>query len=69
MRDNKPLFRYFLDGTRRTYKVDDISYGERIYPIIAGQILVGFVNDPNQDIFKSSLLEKANRIVLPDCAD
>jgi hypothetical protein len=69
MRDNKPLFRYFLDGTRRTYKVDDISYGERIYPIIAGQILVGCCKRSQPDIFKSSLLEKQIVLVLPDCAD
>lgn len=29
----KPLFKYFLDGSRRTYKVDDIAYGKRLYPI------------------------------------
>ncbi len=34
----KPLFTYFLDGSRRTYKVDDIAYKNQVYPIIAGQI-------------------------------
>ncbi len=24
-KENKPLFKYFLDGSRRTYKVDDIA--------------------------------------------
>ncbi len=33
-----PLFKYFLDGSRRTYKVDDIAYDKKLYPIIAGQI-------------------------------
>lgn len=36
--NEKPLFTYFLDGSRRTYKVDDIAYGNRVYPVIAGQI-------------------------------
>jgi hypothetical protein len=27
------IFKYFLDGSRKTYKVDDIAIGERIYPI------------------------------------
>ena len=36
--ESNPLFSFFLDGSRRTYKVDDIAYGNRIYPIIAGQI-------------------------------
>ncbi len=34
----KPLFTYFLDGSRRIYKVDDIAYKNQVYPIIAGQI-------------------------------
>lgn len=33
-----PLFTYFLDGSRRTYKVDDIAYSNNVYPIIAGQV-------------------------------
>ena len=36
-----PLFRYFLDGSRKTYKVDDMSYNNQIYPVIAGQVGVG----------------------------
>ena len=34
----KPLFTYFLDGSRHTYKVDDIAYNNQVYPVIAGQI-------------------------------
>ena len=34
----KPLFTYFLDGSRHTYKVDDIAYKNQVYPIIAGQV-------------------------------
>lgn len=37
----EPLFRYFLDGSRKTYKVDDMSYRNQVYPIIAGQVGVG----------------------------
>lgn len=37
----EPSFRYFLDGSRRIFKVGDIVYGNRIYPVIAGQIGVG----------------------------
>ena len=35
------LFRYFLDGSRKTYKVDDMSYRNQVYPIIAGQVGIG----------------------------
>ena len=37
----EPLFRYFLDGSRKTYKVDDMSYRNQVYPIIAGQVGIG----------------------------
>jgi hypothetical protein len=64
-----PLFRFFLDGSRRTYKVDDIAYGDRIYPIIAGQIGIGCCERKSPDHFKSVALKKQIVIVLPDCAD
>lgn len=67
--EGKPLFRYFLDGSRRTYKVDDIAYGDRIYPVIAGQIGVGCCerNEPNS--FKPSILGMQIVLSLPECAD
>ena len=36
-----PVISYFLDGSRHTYKVDDISYNKQVYPVIAGQVGVG----------------------------
>lgn len=33
-----PLFSYFLDGSRHTYKVDDVAYKNTVYPVIAGQV-------------------------------
>lgn len=45
-----PLFKYFLDGSRKTYKVDDMSYNNQIYPIIAGQIGVGCCTRINGEI-------------------
>lgn len=35
-----PLFKFFLDGSRRVYKVDDIQYDKKVFPIICGQISV-----------------------------
>ena len=39
------ILNYFLDGSRRIYKIDNIAYpsGSRkmIYPIITGQIVAG----------------------------
>ena len=34
------LFKYFLDGSRRVYKVDDVQYDKKVYPIVSGQIAV-----------------------------
>lgn len=42
--------RFFLDGTRRTYKIGDIRYGSRIYPVIAGQTVVGYCERAEGDI-------------------
>ncbi len=36
-----PLFTYFLDGSRRVFKVDDISYSKQVFPVVAGQIGIG----------------------------
>ena len=36
-----PLFHYFLDGSRKIYKVDDMAYNNQLFPIIAGQVGVG----------------------------
>lgn len=40
LRQGPPLFKYFLDGSRRVYKVDDIQYGKKVFPIVSGQISV-----------------------------
>lgn len=39
--NQEPLIKYFLDGSRYVYKVDDIAYGKRVYPVVAGQVGVG----------------------------
>lgn len=52
-----PYFKYFLDGSRHTYKVDDIAIGNKIFPIVAGQIVVGCCYRPNRDKFNKAFLE------------
>ncbi len=61
----KPLFKYFLDGSRRTYKVDDIAYDKKLYPIIAGQIGVGICYRENLNSFKAFSLNNPLVISLP----
>lgn len=38
---DEQVLTYFLDGSRRVYKVDDMAYNNVIYPIIAEQVGVG----------------------------
>jgi len=63
----KPLFTYFLDGSRHTYKVDDIAYNNQVYPVIAGQIGISCCARINRNMqrhaFKSRLV-----VALPQCA-
>lgn len=64
-----PLFRYFLDGSRRTYKIDDIAYGKRLYPLVAGQIGVGCCERVSKEQFKPKVFKRNIVLVLPKCAD
>lgn len=59
------IFTYFLDGSRHTYKVDDISYKNKVYPVIAGQIGVGCCVRKNKRLHKE-VYKRENVIVLPD---
>ncbi len=36
----QPLFEFFLDGSRRLYKIGDVEHNNRLYPVIGGQISV-----------------------------
>jgi hypothetical protein len=67
--EGKPLFKYFLDGSRRTYKVDDIAYNNRLYPVVAGQIGVGCCVRENPDVFKNLAFENYLALALPECAN
>lgn len=43
-----PLIRYFLDGSRHVFKVDDIAYNKKVFPVVAGQIGVGCCKRENK---------------------
>jgi hypothetical protein len=66
------ILTYFLDGSRRVFKVDDVAYfsGNRsvIYPIIAGQIGVGCCCRNDRKIFKERFRHEIV-LVVPDVAD
>lgn len=70
---NLQIFSYFIDGSRRVFKVDDIAFwvsGKRkvIYPIVAGQIGVGVCKRENKKIFKE-ILHMEIIITLPEIAN
>lgn len=67
--NNEPLFHFFLDGSRRTYKVDDIEINRNVYPIIAGQIGVACCQRYNPSQFKCAEFEHSLVLSLPKAAN
>ncbi|MDR1980270.1 MAG: hypothetical protein LBQ39_01455 [Tannerellaceae bacterium] len=63
-----PLFAFFLDGSRRTYKIDDIEYQKKVFPIIAGQIGVACCQRISPSKFCKIALEHNLALSLPDYA-
>lgn len=63
--NSEPLFKFFLDGSRRTYKIDDIEINRRIFPIMAGQIGVACCERQSPNHFKSTEVENNLVISLP----
>lgn len=65
--DEPSWFHYFLDGSRHTYKVDDMSFRRNVYPILAGQVGVSCCKREERHIlpefFRRSLV-----LVVPDSA-
>jgi hypothetical protein len=45
--DSDSIFRFFLDGSRKTYKVADVIAGNRYLPVIAGQVGVAVLERDN----------------------
>jgi len=66
-----PIFKYFLDGSRHTYKVDDIAIGKKIFPILAGQIGVACCQRQSPDKFKcpDGAFERKLVLSLPKAAN
>ena len=62
---NNSLFSFFLDGSRHVYKVDDISYDSKVYPVVAGQVGIACCKRENKKI-KHHYFDKQYVISLPD---
>lgn len=64
------ILKYFLDGSRHVFKVDDIAYGsdKRIFPIVAGQIGVGCCRREQKRMYKERFYRELV-LSLPDMAN
>ncbi|MBT9174161.1 MAG: hypothetical protein DDT21_02572 [Syntrophomonadaceae bacterium] len=67
------ILSYFLDGSRRVFKVDDIAYAQSggrrvIYPVIAGQIGVGCCHRVNKKVIPAKF-KREFVLSMPDVAD
>ena len=63
-----PLLKYFLDGSRHVFKVDDIAYNKQVFPVVAGQIGIGCCKRENKRMQKERFyLELV--LALPDKAN
>lgn len=69
IKDSRPLFTYFLDGSRKTYKIDDIEYGKKIFPIIGGQLGVACCQRVDRNTFKKLDFNNSLVLVLPAYAN
>lgn len=70
---NETILSFFLDGSRRVFKVDDIAYSQSggrsvIYPIIAGQIGVGCCRRIDK-VLKPEKFKREIVLSMPDIAN
>lgn len=63
-----PLLKYFLDGSRHVYKVDDIAYNKQVFPVVAGQIGIGCCRRENKRMNKERFYRELV-LALPDKAN
>ena len=63
--NSRPIFSFFLDGSRHVYKIDDIAIGKKIFPFLAGQIIVGCCARADRDTFKKYALSHKLVLSLP----
>ena len=68
IRNETPLIKYFLDGSRHVFKVDDIAYNKQVFPVAAGQIGVGCCKRENKRMSKE-LFYRELVLSLPDKAN
>ncbi len=68
---SRSMFRYFLDGSQRSYRVIDASFDRRYLPICAGQIGVAVLErmDDNRLLVRRDLTKIENILAIPNLID
>lgn len=62
---NTSLFKYFLDGSRRTYRIAEAEIGDKLVPIVAGQIGCGVCRRLDNKV-KTHQIKRKNILMLYD---
>ena len=65
---NAPLIKFYLDGSRHVFKVDDIVYNKHVYPVVAGQVGIGCCKRENKRM-SSEMFYRELVIALPKNAN
>lgn len=65
---NYTHFKYFLDGSRRTYVIGYISYSNKFLPIVAGQAGAACCERTDKKISKT-ILDRQVYLLLPDAIE
>lgn len=63
----RSMFGYFLDGSRRVYKVDDVAFDKNIFPIMAGQVGISCCRREN-NLMRNEFFDRKLVLVLPTLA-
>lgn len=66
LKSKTPIFSFFLDGSRHVYKIDDIAIGKKIFPFLAGQIIVGCCHRKDRDTFHKYSIRHQLVLSLPE---
>lgn len=48
--------KFFMDGSRRTYKIADLQIGSQVFPIIAGQVGVAVCRRDNKHLYPCEII-------------
>jgi hypothetical protein len=60
------LFKYFLDGSRKVYRISEMLHNHKYLPLVCAQIGVACTKR-EEKIIQKYYLEKRNLFLVPDC--